>query len=84
MGTVVREDDSSRILGRPERNTSWKRSPNVDIRPYLKEGQNIINARVIYGGGGEAAMLFQTHMFCEPNCTETWDDQCREYEERTK
>ena len=25
MGTVVREDDSSRILGRPERNTSWKR-----------------------------------------------------------
>ena len=84
MGTVVREDNPSIILGRPERKTSWKRNPNVDIRPYLKEGQNIINARVIYGGGGEAAMLFQTHMFCEPNCTETWDDQCREYEERTK
>ena len=84
MGTVVREDNPSSILGRPERKTSWKRSPNVDIRPYLVEGQNIINARIIYGGGGEAAMLFQTHMFCEPNCTETWDDQCKELEERTK
>jgi hypothetical protein len=36
-----------------ERGTSWNRDVNIDLRPFLKIGENSINTRVIISGAGE-------------------------------
>lgn len=36
-----------------ERDTNWIRSVNIDLKPFLKEGENSINTRVIVSGDGE-------------------------------
>ncbi|MDH3461815.1 MAG: hypothetical protein OEM00_12760 [Burkholderiaceae bacterium] len=61
----------------PERLTSWRAEPNIDLRPFLKTGINQIKMAVLACGGGEGAMRVLTRMKCPRVCHETWDDsQC--------
>lgn len=77
-------DEKGNKIGIAERKTSWKKDLNIDIRPYLKEGNNIIWTRTIAGGGGESASIFSVHQYCDPICTESWENGCKEYEEKVK
>lgn len=42
--------------GEPELGTSWKIRPNVDLRPYLVNGTNVVEMKVIVAGAGEGAI----------------------------
>lgn len=75
-------DAAGNRIGWPERKTSWIKDLNIDIRPYLREGQNVIWTRTIVGGGGESASIFSVHQYCEPVCMESWVNGCIEYERR--
>lgn len=81
--TPVFEEGGKRV-GSAERNESWKKELNLDLRPYLKEGDNTIWTRTIVGGNGENALIFNVHQYCDPICTESWEDGCKEYEEKVK
>lgn len=59
-----------------ERNTSWYRTPNIDLKSYLREGTNEIWTRVIVSGCGEGWMKFRIKQFCCDIWDETWDDTC--------
>jgi hypothetical protein len=52
-----------------ERNESWERNPNIDLKPYLKEGENIIKIRVIVAGKGEGWLQIRA----KQNCCVNWD-----------
>lgn len=45
-----------------ERETSWNIPTNIDLRPYLKDGDNEIFMRTIVGGDGEGWIKVQTAM----------------------
>ncbi len=69
-------------VGEAERKTSWKQDLDVDIRPYLVEGKNVIKTRTIAGGGGESYQVFKVNQYCEPVCVDTWQDECTALEQR--
>jgi hypothetical protein len=52
-----------------ERGISWDQWPNIDLKPYLKEGENVIKTRVIVGGVGEGWMQIRA----KQNCCVNWD-----------
>lgn len=80
--SVVLEEGTDRYLGGVERNTSWDKTLDIDIRPYLKEGENTIWTRTLVGGWGESAIVFNVQSYCEPKCHERWDNQCLEFEKK--
>ena len=52
-----------------ERGVSWDQQPNIDLKPYLKEGENVIKTRVIVGGVGEGWLQIKA----KQNCCVNWD-----------
>ena len=70
--------------GSPELRTSWNRSLNIDLRPYLVTGNNVIFMRTIVAGGGEGAIRINARMACPRNCYDNWDNQCRALEQRAR
>lgn len=52
-----------------ERGISWDQWPNIDLKPYLKEGENVIKTRVIVGGVGEGWLQIKA----KQNCCVNWD-----------
>lgn len=72
-------------FGNPELNTSWNLTPNVDLRPYLRDGRNVLFMRTIVADEGEGAIQITTRQLCPRNCYDQWDDsQCARFEARTK
>lgn len=68
-----------------ELKTSWAFGLNVDLRPYLLEGENKIFMRTIVGGLGEGAIRITTQQQCPMNCTDTWDEsECAQLKELSK
>lgn len=79
---AVYEEGTTRRLGPVERDTSWDKWPNIDLRPYLVEGKNTIWTRTLVAGGGENALTFDVHQYCEAVCKERWENQCAEWEQK--
>jgi hypothetical protein len=52
-----------------ERNTNWAREPNIDLKPYLREGENTLKTRVIVAGAGEGWLQIRA----KQNCCINWD-----------
>ncbi len=52
-----------------ERGTSWVREPNIDLKHYLKEGENILKTRVIVAGAGEGWLQIRA----KQNCCVNWE-----------
>lgn len=63
-----------------ELSTSWSRSLDINIRPYLREGSNTIWMRTVVAGGGEGAIRMVTRQYCPPVCTDSWADGCTGYQ----
>ncbi len=47
-----------------ELNTSWSKTLNIDLAPYLVEGQNTIETDTIVAGGGESALKIKYRSDC--------------------
>ncbi|WP_275096157.1 conjugal transfer protein TraN [Sedimenticola hydrogenitrophicus] len=67
-----------------ELSTSWNKSLNVDIKPYLRTGLNTIDMRVIVAGGGEGWMKFKATQYCDCDWTETWESTCGALEQQAQ
>lgn len=52
-----------------ELSNNWVREPNIDLKPYLKEGENILKTRVIVAGAGEGWLQIRA----KQNCCVNWD-----------
>jgi len=61
-----------------ELNTNWHRSGlNVDLRPYLRQGSNTLDMRVIVAGAGEGWIRLHATQYC--GCARRqaeWDQGC--------
>ncbi|WP_282366688.1 hypothetical protein [Pseudomonas sp. PS02290] len=56
---------------------------NADLKPYLREGQNVITVNVLNGKGpGYGKVYITAHQLCPPPCVETWTNQCESYQQR--
>jgi len=62
-----------------EWSTSWHRSLNLDLRPYLKEGRNTIRIDVGVVGGGEGWIDFEISGW-STRCTTVVQNECATYE----
>lgn len=62
-----------------ERATNWTLSASVDIRPYLREGTNIIRMDVGVIGGGQGWFFFDVSAYKEV-CNFTVTNSCSTYE----
>ena len=63
---IVHNGDSD---NKCERDTNWNRDVNIDLKPYLKEGENILKTRVIVSGNGEGWLQIKA----KQNCCSEWD-----------
>lgn len=71
--------------GFAELGTSWNRSLNIDLTPYLVEGSNTLFMRTIVAGGGEGAIQITTRQKCPRDCHDTWDNsQCATLQARSR
>jgi hypothetical protein len=63
-----------------ERNTNWVRGVNVDIKPYLVEGNNTIDIRVIVYGWGEGWLQIKAKAQCcaPEDWKEEWEENCEQ------
>ena len=63
-----------------ERNTNWVRDVNIDIKPYLQEGHNVIDIRVIVTGAGEGWLKIRAKARCcaPEHWQETWEEHCEQ------
>ena len=75
--------DGQGAVHAPELGNSWSGSPNIDLRPYLMNGNNVITTSTVVGGAGESAIQIQARMMCPGSCTYTWDNQCVGLDART-
>lgn len=72
-------------FGYAELGTSWDQRPNINLKPYLREGSNTIFMRVIVAGCGEGAIQIMTRQLCPRECHDHWDDsQCAALDARAQ
>lgn len=60
-----------------ERMTNWNFPVNIDLKPYIVEGENQIWTRVIVSGAGEGWMQITAKQFCCNKFKDTWTKKCR-------
>lgn len=61
-----------------ERNTNWNNTVAVDLKPYLKDGENTLQMKIIVSGAGEGWLKIQAKQQCCANneWQETWNENC--------
>jgi len=61
-----------------ERNTNWNQEVDVDLKPYLKDGENILQMKIIVSGNGEGWLKISAKQQCCANneWTENWVENC--------
>ena len=74
--TVQQVRYSATQYGSCELNTSWNQSLDIDIKPFLRTGENTIDMRVVVAGGGEGWMKFRATQYCDCNWSERWVSSC--------
>ena len=60
-----------------ERETNWNFNVDINLLPYLKEGENEIWIRVIVAGAGEGWMKIIAKQHCCMSWQEQWSEQCQ-------
>ncbi len=63
-----------------ERGTNFIRNENVNLKPYLKEGKNTLEMRIIVSGNGEGWLKIEAKkLCCEKNdWTKKWVEYCEQ------
>lgn len=85
---VEKEGDEEKVYNgknynKCERDTSWDSDKNmsrvsVDLKPYLKQGENTLEIKIIVSGGGEGWLKIDAKQKCceNNNWQETWIESC--------
>lgn len=47
-----------------ERNTNWNQEVDVDLKPYLKSGENILEMKLLVSGGGDGWLKIEAKQQC--------------------
>ncbi len=71
----VKVDDSGNTYN-PEYNRWHRRTPNIDLKPYLKNGQNTIGITLIVGGMGGLWLKFKASFKKCNSWQEVWKEKC--------
>jgi hypothetical protein len=75
-GTQIFIGPYGSISGCREYSRTWTANPNIDLIPYLKNGANTIEIRVLVGGRGEAWLNIEARQRCCNNPREVWTEVC--------
>lgn len=68
-----------------ETGRNYASNVEVDLMPYLTTGTNEIKMSVVNGSGpGYGKIYIYAAQKCEPECTESWDDQCTSLRNRSE
>lgn len=67
-----------------ELTTDWNFSPNIDLRQFLKTGDNVLRMRVLVTDRGEGSLKINTRQACPGTCTERIDNLCTALEARSR
>jgi hypothetical protein len=59
-----------------ERSINQKKNVDIDLKPYLRDGENSIWVRVIVSGGGEFSMDIKTKQHCCTKIVDNWERRC--------
>lgn len=62
-----------------ELNSSWHRSLDIDLLPYLNEGENNITMTVVVSGRGEGWFKIAAKQHCCKEWIEEWVDHCEPF-----
>jgi hypothetical protein len=62
-----------------ELGTNWNFKPNIDLKPYLREGSNTLSIKVLVAGAGEGWVQIEAKQQCCSAWVETWSDGCVGY-----
>jgi len=62
-------------VGYCERSTHWP-IPSLDLKPYLREGQNHLEVRIISTGCGDGYLRLQAQSSCCNEWRESWSETC--------
>lgn len=81
---MVRYGPASNQVGMAELKTSWVQTLDIDLKPYLVNGTNVIQTRVVVAGNGEGAIRINARMMCPASCTDTIVNECSTLEARAK
>jgi len=65
--------------GKCERKRTWHAYPNLDLKPWLTQGEHVISIRIAVGGEGEAFAQFDAMLDLSCNPTERIVDLCAGY-----
>lgn len=68
--------DSKGMTGACELDTSWQKSPGVDVRPYLVNGVNTIDMKVEVASNGEGWMQFDAENYPDCSANDHWTQTC--------
>lgn len=69
-------------LGPAEMNGGQDMNPWIGLRPWLVEGQNVIETQTIVGDLGNTYIRIETAQQCLPNCVYSWANGCQAFEAR--
>ena len=61
-----------------ERETSWDKETDIDLKSYLKDGENILKMKILVSGGGEGWLKIKAKQQCcaDDQWQETWEEGC--------
>lgn len=76
-GTQIFIGPYGSISGCREYSRTWTANPNIDLIPYLRNGINTIEMRVLVGGRGEAWLNIEARQRCCNNPKEVWTEVCK-------
>jgi len=75
-GTYLYNDVPATIPRGCERGRTWGASPNINVIPYLVNGNNQIEVRVLVGGMGQVYSSFVVQQKCCTSWQENWGEVC--------
>nr|MBS0019750.1 conjugal transfer protein TraN [Gammaproteobacteria bacterium] len=59
-----------------ELGTSWVKNLDIDLKPYLRSGENTLDLRVIVSGNGEGWLTLHATQYCGCQWAEHWRNDC--------
>lgn len=82
--SVVQYNEAGNTAAFNQRQKLWEAWPGVDVRPWLVEGLNTVDVRVMHDTRGEAGVQFSVRAKCPSTCTDTWANGCASLESRSR
>lgn len=74
--------DTKETIGWIHQNKREVVHPDIDLRPHVRDGRNIIEVRTMVIDGGNVQIGITASSYCDPVCHDQWQNGCLEYEKK--